>query len=1049
MSQNRLRILTQDEIDALYARPKFTLDERHEYFLLTPAEHDVLKRLRTDKSRLYFILQLGYFKAKHRFFIFDLADVPDDVSYVTHRYFDHKPEGPSVADLVNKQTRRRQQRLILQLCRYRLCNDQHRHQLRIKAQQAARVSGKPIYVFRFLWKYLAEHRIVVPGYSFMQDLVTQALQDEQGRLRHLLQEYLDDQARKALDVLLEDSQGLYQITQLKREPKDFSLSQIKLELQRGQHLLPLYGVAQRMLPILGISNESVTYYASLVHYYSVYRLKRLDRWVSYGYLLCFVYHRHQRLHDHLIESLRYKVRRYQQEAKEVAKEKVYQLRIQTNTYIQKAGLVLKLFTDESISTEAPFSRVQAQAFSILEPEHLDYIADHMRTQTRFDPRAFEWSHIDTLARQFKGQLRPVLRALALTANSAGHPLLDAAQWFKSAFEKGRPLRPPLPDQFIPDTMRRYLFAATTTSNTEVASAKRPLVDRHEFLLYRQLRQGIEAGDIFCRDSVRFRSFEDDLIDDQSWQHKKHLIAQTGLTMLEQPIEAHLESLKGELEYRLAEVNARIASGQNEYIQIKPGPSRRVRSENRSAAGTGPKRWSLKYPAGREPINHSFFNALDQVQIADVLHFVDQHCAFLQSFEHVLGRYVKTDVDARVLVAALLAWGTNMGLGQMAQNSDISYTALAQTSDNFIRLETLATANDRIANATAALPLFRHYDMVAQGQTVLHSSSDGQRFETRLHTFKARHSPKYFGLKKGVVSYTLVANHVPVNAELIGAHDHESHYVFDLLFNNTTEIDPEIHSTDTDGSNHVNFALLHLFGYQFAPRYKDLYDKVRTSLYGFSHPKHYDDSMLLKPIRKINTRLIIEEWPNIERILVSLALKTTRQSIIISKLSAHARKNKTKRALWEYDHIIQSLYLLDYIDSPPLRRNVQRALNRGENYHQLRRAVSFANFGKLRFKTEYEQKLWNESSRLITNTIIYYNMALLSALWTQKKQSSPADAPSAEDDAAVLAQISPVAWQHINLSGRYEFGSTPVPIDLMAIIDRLARLPLVDQGNGRA
>jgi hypothetical protein len=63
------------------------------------------------------------------------------------------------------------------------------------------------------------------------------------------------------------------------------------------------------------------------------------------------------------------------------------------------------------------------------------------------------------------------------------------------------------------------------------------------------------------------------------------------------------------------------------------------------------------------------------------------------------------------------------------------------------------------------------------------------------------------------------------------------------------------------------------------------------------------------------------------------------------------QKKTRRALWEDDHIIRSLYLLDYIDSPPLRRNVQRALNRGENYHQLRRAVSYTNFGKRRFKTE--------------------------------------------------------------------------------------------------
>jgi hypothetical protein len=55
--------------------------------------------------------------------------------------------------------------------------------------------------------------------------------------------------------------------------------------------------------------------------------------------------------------------------------------------------------------------------------------------------------------------------------------------------------------------------------------------------------------------------------------------------------------------------------------------------------------------------------------------------------------------------------------------------------------------------------------------------------------------------------------IPINAYIIGANEHESHYVFDILFNNTTDIQPEIHSTDTHGANEVNFALLHLFGYR--------------------------------------------------------------------------------------------------------------------------------------------------------------------------------------------------------------------------------------------
>lgn len=308
----------------------------------------------------------------------------------------------------------------------------------------------------------------------------------------------------------------------------------------------------------------------------------------------------------------------------------------------------------------------------------------------------------------------------------------------------------------------------------------------------------------------------------------------------------------------------------------------------------------------------------------------------------------------------------------------------------------------------------------------------ETFETRIHTINARYSPKYFGLKKGIVSYTLVVNHIPVNVRIIGANEHEGHYVFDILFNNTTHIQPEVHSTDTHGTNQVNFAILHLFGYQFAPRYKDIHDKVSSSLYGFKHPSQYGN-LLLKPIRKIKENLIVEEWENIQRIIVSLALKTTTQNIIIGKLSTYARKNKTRRALWEYDNIIRSLYLLDYVDSPPLRRNVQKALNRGENYHQLCRAVSYANFGKLRFRTEYEQQIWNECSRLITNCIVYYNSTILSNLLSYKEKTG--DNQSAE----MLKKVSPIAWQHINLHGRYEFSKQPEDINMDDIIERLAQI----------
>jgi TnpA family transposase len=1012
ITQKRLRILGDDEIEAIYGRPRFTPEERLQYFALSQPEKDLLQEFRSVHSQAYFIRQLGYFKAKQLFFTFALPEFEEDVQFILARYFPHAPIEELSA--VNKRTNLRQRRLILELCHYRPCGTQERQQLDTKARQAARVSSKPIYVFRELLQYLAEQRIVAPGYSLLQDTVGQALTHEQNRLITIVQTHLTNADSEALKRLLDDAQGLYEITLLKREPKDFSLGEIKREIGRGAQIRPLYHLAQRVLPHLDISNESIKHYASLVTYYSVFRLKQLDARIVEVYLLCFVCHRYQRLQDNLLHSLIHHVRRYIDEAKAAAKEQVYLSHVEHNQNLQKAGRVLKLFIDEEIDPTTPFQAVQAQAFMILERQQLAHIADQIATDAHFNETAFQWEHIDALALQFKRNLRPILFAVEFAASQVHTPLLAAVHFLQAAFRQDKPISQSasrhFPTRCIPANLRRYLYAP------DARGRKCLLLDRYEFMIYRLLRQGLEADDIFCQDSMRFRSFEDDLLDDQRWQAKEALMAEHGLSMLLQPIQVHLADLGKKLEGYLVAVNGRIAAGENEHFQVK-----------RQAHQV---RWTLRYPRSRETVNHSFYNAMAPVDIGSLLHFVNQQCRFMEAFEHVLGRYAKQAADDHTLIACLVAWATNMGLGRMGEISDIGYPTLATTSDNFMRLETLKESNDRVSNATAALSIFRHYDI----DGTIHSSSDGQKFETRFDTINARHSPKYFGLKKGVVSYTLVANHIPVNARIIGADEHESHYVFDLLFNNATDIQPEVHSTDTHGANEVNFAILHLFGYQFAPRYQDIQAKVRNALYGFQHPSQYRD-LFFKPIRKINEKLIVDEWENIQRIMVSLALKTTTQSIIVGKLSAYARKNKTRRALWEYDNIVRSLYLLEYIDSLPLRRNVQRALTRIENYHQLRRAVSYANFGKLRFKTEGEQQLWNECSRLLTNCIIYYNAALLSLLLAYRETSGDAQG------ADLVKQISPVAWQHINFHGHYEFTHEPEPINMDAIIHDLAQLPI--------
>jgi hypothetical protein len=98
--------------------------------------------------------------------------------------------------------------------------------LRLKAQQVARISTRPIYVFRELLAYLTRERLVAPGYTVMQELIGDVLQREKERLIAVAQSHLTEGEVAALNNLLANPRGLYEITRLKRELKDFSNKEI-------------------------------------------------------------------------------------------------------------------------------------------------------------------------------------------------------------------------------------------------------------------------------------------------------------------------------------------------------------------------------------------------------------------------------------------------------------------------------------------------------------------------------------------------------------------------------------------------------------------------------------------------------------------------------------------------------------------------------------------------------------------------------------------------------------------------------------------------------
>ena len=152
---------------------------------------------------------------------------------------------------------------------------------------------------------------------------------------------------------------------------------------------------------------------------------------------------------------------------------------------------------------------------------------------------------------------------------------------------------------------------------------------------------------------------------------------------------------------------------------------------------------------------------------------------------------------------------------------------------------------------------------------------------------------------------------------------DSKYVLDGLLYHESDLRVEAHYTDTAGFTDHVFALMHLLGYRFAPRIRDLGD---TKLYV---PKGEAAYAALRPMigGTLNVKVICAHWDEILRLATSIKLGTVTASLMLRKLGSYPRQNGLAVALRELGRIERTLFILDWLQSVELRRRVRAGLTR--------------------------------------------------------------------------------------------------------------------------
>ena len=270
------------------------------------------------------------------------------------------------------------------------------------------------------------------------------------------------------------------------------------------------------------------------------------------------------------------------------------------------------------------------------------------------------------------------------------------------------------------------------------------------------------------------------------------------------------------------------------------------------------------------------------------------------------------------------------------------------------------------------------------------------------------NPKY-GAEPGRLFYTHISDqYAPFSSKLINVGVRDSTYVLDGLLYHESDLRIEEHYTDTAGFTDHVFALMHMLGFRFAPRIRDLGD---TKLY---IPKSDIDYAALKPMigGTLNIKQIRTHWDDILRLAASIKQGTVTASLMLRKLGSYPRQNGLALALRELGRIERTLFILDWLQSVELRRRVQAGLNKGEARNALARAVFFYRLGEIRDRSFEQQRYRASGLNLVTAAIVLWNTVYL------ERATNALRGHGRTVDDTLLQYLSPLGWEHINLTGDY-------------------------------
>lgn len=839
------------------------------------------------------------------------------------------------------------------------------------ATELALQSDKGIVLAGSVLEALRRQRIVIPSLDVIERICAEAITQANRRIYAVLTDSLTTEHRRRLDSLLkrrEDGKStrLSWLRQSPVRPNSRHMLEhlqrlkawLELELPAGierqihqNRLLKIAREGGQMTPSDLAKFEPQRRYATLVAVATESTATVIDEVIDLhdriiGKIFNTARHRHQQQFQASGKAINDKVRLYGRIGKALLDAK-------------ESGIDPYTAIEKVISWEA-FTASVGEAQTLARPGDFDFlhhISESYTTVRRYAPE--------------------FLAVLKFRAAPAAKDVLEAIEVLRTMNKDNtRKVPADAPTRFIKP---RWAKLVVTDEG----------IDRryYELCALSELKNALRSGDVWVQGSRQFKDFEEYLVPAGTFTELKATGALP--VAIDTDCDQYLHNRLSLLEQQLAVVDGLAGSGGLPDAII-------------TASGLKITPLDAAAPDAAQTLIELTAAQLPRVKITDMLMEVDEWTGFTRHFTHL--KTGDTAKDKKLLLTAILADGINLGLTKMAESCPgTTYAKLSWLQAWHIRDETYSTALAELVNAQSRQSLAGHW---GDGTT---SSSDGQRFKAGGRAQSTGHvNPKY-GTEPGRMFYTHISDqYSPFSAKVVNVGVRDSTYVLDGLLYHEADLRIEEHYTDTNGFTDHVFGLMHLLGFRFAPRIRDLGE---TRLYIPASNTAYG---ALNPLigGTLNTKAIRTHWDEILRLSTSIKQGTVTASLMLRKLGSYPRQNGLAVALRELGRIERTLFILDWLQSVELRRRVNAGLNKGEARNALARAVFFNRLGEIRDRGFEQQRYRASGLNLLTAAIVLWNTVYLERATNAVASHDP------EFDDALLQYLSPLGWEHINLTGDY-------------------------------